>query len=156
MRLEEGRECLTCDYCKNIVFPEKNEDAIRVLDEASELSCPVCATPLGRAILAANPILYCAHCRGSLISATVFATIEESLRAQRGVDAAIPHPPDARELDRRLPCPQCHREMDTHYYAGGGNIVIDDCARCELNWLDGGELRVLVCAPGRAYGAEAG
>ncbi len=33
--------------------------------------------------------------------------------------------------------------MDTHYYEGGGNVVIDDCSRCELNWLDSGELLII-------------
>jgi Zn-finger nucleic acid-binding protein len=37
--------------------------------------------------------------------------------------------------------------MDTHYYAGPGNIVIDDCPSCELNWLDAGELMTIVRAP---------
>jgi Zn-finger nucleic acid-binding protein len=37
--------------------------------------------------------------------------------------------------------------MDTHYYAGGGNVVIDDCSRCELNWLDAGELMAIARAP---------
>ena len=41
--------------------------------------------------------------------------------------------------------------MDTHYYAGPGNIVIDDCASCELNWLDAGELMAIVRAPDHAY-----
>jgi Zn-finger nucleic acid-binding protein len=38
--------------------------------------------------------------------------------------------------------------MDTHYYAGPGNIVIDDCSGCRLNWLDYGELARIIHAPG--------
>jgi Zn-finger nucleic acid-binding protein len=38
--------------------------------------------------------------------------------------------------------------MDTHYYAGPGNIVIDDCSFCHLNWLDYGELQRITRAPG--------
>jgi hypothetical protein len=30
--------------------------------------------------------------------------------------------------------------MDTHPYGGPGNVIIDNCERCELNWLDYGEL----------------
>jgi Zn-finger nucleic acid-binding protein len=37
--------------------------------------------------------------------------------------------------------------MDTHYYADGGNVIIDDCSRCELNWLDAGELTAIIHAP---------
>ena len=39
------------------------------------------------------------------------------------------------------------RRMDTHYYADGGNVIIDDCSRCELNWLDAGELTAIIHAP---------
>jgi Zn-finger nucleic acid-binding protein len=44
--------------------------------------------------------------------------------------------------------------MDTHYYAGGGNVVIDDCSRCELNWLDAGELMSIVRAPGHSLAEQ--
>ena len=38
--------------------------------------------------------------------------------------------------------------MDTHFYGGpAGNVVIDDCAACELNWLDKVELTRIVRAP---------
>ncbi len=150
MRLQDGRECLTCDYCKSEYFPEKNEDGIRVLDDPSELPCPVCAVPLAHAILESHQILCCTRCRGSLIPAPVFVLILQDLRARRGDASTIPHPPGPQELQRRIQCPQCHRAMDTHYYAGPGNIVIDDCAWCELNWLDAGELMAIVRAPDHA------
>jgi len=150
MRLLDGRECLTCDYCKSEYFPEKNEDGIRVLDDRSELSCPVCAVPLAHAILESHQILYCTRCRGSLIPAPVFVLILRDLRARRENATATPHLPDPQELQRRIQCPQCHRAMDTHYYAGPGNVVIDDCEWCELNWLDAGELMTIVRAPDHA------
>jgi len=150
MRLQDGRDCLTCDYCKSVYFPEKNEDGIRVLDETSELACPVCAIPLVRALLAAHQILYCTRCRGSLIAAPVFVMTLRDLRSHQRDEAAIPHPPDPKELERHIRCPQCHRNMDAHYYAGPGNVVIDDCPWCELNWLDAGELMVIVRAPDHA------
>ena len=37
--------------------------------------------------------------------------------------------------------------MDTHFYNGPGNMIIDDCDTCELNWLDHGELMRIVRAP---------
>ena len=150
MRLQDGRECLTCDYCKSLYFPEKNEDGIRVLDDPSELSCPVCAVPLVHAILDTHRILYCTRCRGSLIPAPAFVPLLRDLRARRADTSAVPHPPDPNELRRHIQCPQCRRAMDTHYYAGPGNIVIDDCPSCELNWMDAGELMATVRAPDHA------
>ena len=37
--------------------------------------------------------------------------------------------------------------MDTHLYAGPGNVVIESCDTCLLNWLDRGELMRIVHAP---------
>jgi Zn-finger nucleic acid-binding protein len=49
--------------------------------------------------------------------------------------------------------------METHFYTGGGNVVIDDCERCELNWLDAGELVTIARAPDHSvdeYGPRLG
>ena len=37
--------------------------------------------------------------------------------------------------------------MTSHNYGGPGNVVMDTCERCELNWLDPGELRRIALAP---------
>jgi Zn-finger nucleic acid-binding protein len=127
--------------------PEKSDEGVRVFDQPSELSCPICRVPLRDATLARQRILYCARCRGSLIPMPVFVVLVQVLRAQRGDAAEIAPPPDPHQLDRATLCPQCGKRMDTHYYAGGGNVVIDDCSRCELNWLDAGELMAIAHAP---------
>jgi hypothetical protein len=43
--------------------------------------------------------------------------------------------------DRVLTCPRCRQSMISHFYGGPGNLVIDTCERCQVNWLDPGELR---------------
>ena len=88
--------------------------------------------------------------------APVFVLALQDLRAHRADWAPIPHAPDTKELKRHIPCPQCHRTMDAHYYAGPGNIVMDDYPWCELNWLDGGELMVIVRAPDHACDSGTG
>jgi Zn-finger nucleic acid-binding protein len=40
--------------------------------------------------------------------------------------------------------------METHFYGGGRNVVIDDCESCSLDWLDHGELRRIAAAVGNA------
>jgi Zn-finger nucleic acid-binding protein len=37
--------------------------------------------------------------------------------------------------------------MDAHFYAGPGNVVMDSCEVCDLNWLDHGELSRISRAP---------
>ena len=44
--------------------------------------------------------------------------------------------------------------MITHPYYGPGNVVIDSCEPCELVWLDFGELRQIVDAPGKDRGTK--
>ena len=147
MSLVDGALSATCDYCKATYLPEKNEDGIRVFDLTSSYACPVCQVALLHASMARQRMLYCRQCHGSLISMPAFVVILDTLRTQVGGGVAIAPPPDPHQLDRVLNCPECHRRMDTHYYAGGGNVIIDDCSRCEWNWLDAGELMAIVHAP---------
>jgi Zn-finger nucleic acid-binding protein len=37
--------------------------------------------------------------------------------------------------------------MDTHFYAGPGNVIVDSCDGCSLIWLDRGELTRIAHAP---------
>ena len=61
--------------------------------------------------------------------------------AARTASAPIPAlPADVHELDRRIDCPHCHHPMETHFYAGSGNVVMDTCEPCCLHWLDHDEL----------------
>jgi Zn-finger nucleic acid-binding protein len=150
MRLEPDKDCLTCDYCKNIWFPAKGDDGVSVFPEKSEDSCPVCSTPLMYASIAKVRIEYCERCRGMLIPMGAFIGLVDELRAgQPG--SLIPPPPDPRELRQRLPCPRCHKPMDTHFYSGAGNVIIESCDLCELNWLDHGKLMRIVRAPDHSY-----
>ena len=154
MRLEDGRDTLVCDYCGQISVPEANDDGVRILGEASTLACPVCASPLVQAAMARHRILYCTHCRGTLIGMGEFGALIGDLRAEAHGAEEIPRPPAPRELQRHIRCPQCGTTMDTHFYAGPGNVVIDDCSRCALNWLDAGELRTIAHAPDHSYTHE--
>ena len=153
MRLEPDKECLTCEYCRNIDFPEKNDEGVRVLGVPAGESCPVCRVPLLHAVVARERIRYCARCRGMLVRMDAFVTLIEELRSERA-GVVIPRPPDRRDLDRKIDCPECHRRMDTHLYCGPGNVIIDDCSYCSLNWLDHGELMRIAQAPDRSYGEE--
>jgi Zn-finger nucleic acid-binding protein len=49
--------------------------------------------------------------------------------------------------------------MEHHPYGGGGNVFLDTCESCSVNWLDRGELQRIVAAPDPrvawpAYAAE--
>jgi Zn-finger nucleic acid-binding protein len=146
MRLAVDDDCWRCDYCKSVFFPAKNDDGVSVLGVASDEACPVCAIPLMHAALAKLRILYCTRCRGMLIPMALFMPLVEELRAG-DPGTLIAHPPDVHDLQRKIDCPHCHQRMDTHYYAGPGNVIIDDCSQCFLNWLDHGELMRVVRAP---------
>jgi Zn-finger nucleic acid-binding protein len=156
MRLLEDDECMTCEYCKTLQIPTKNKDGVGLLGEASNLSCPVCAVPLDKAVIDHRRILYCTSCGGSLIPMSTFVSVIDDLRSQQGGAFENPRTPDPQRLRRRILCPQCKQAMDTHYYGGGGNVIIDDCSRCELNWLDSGELTHIVRAPDHSVGRMPG
>ena len=128
-------------------YGQKNEDNVCVTGETSEFACPVCSVPLAEATMDGHKLFYCIRCRGSLIPVPVFVSLLDALRAKQGGAWTISRPADPAELQRQIHCPRCGRPMDTHFYGGPGNVVIDDCAACELNWLDKGELWRIVRAP---------
>jgi len=82
-----------------------------------------------------------------LIEMNRFVTIIDAVRLHeaRALQTALPR---RREPgDRTLACPRCGRPMIDHGYDGPGNVVIDTCERCQVNWLDPGELRRIAMAP---------
>jgi len=147
MRLTENDNSLRCEYCQAVFTPAANEDGVRVLGETSPLECPVCKVPLELAAIVGRRIQYCTHCQGMLVPMDDFLDLIRELHAQRPGAGTVQPPPDRRQLQRHVDCPKCHQQMDTHVYEGPGNIIIDDCSRCFLNWLDKGELMKVVRAP---------
>jgi len=140
LRVVEGKDHLICDACRSIHFPEPNDDGVRVLGEWSNQFCPVCRTPLVHAAHSRQPLLYCESCRGMLLAMDDFLRLVETLRARHKAPPFPPRPVDPADLKRSARCPKCGDRMDTHIYGGPGNIVIDNCAACRLNWLDYQEL----------------
>ena len=146
MRMAGGQESLRCDYCKNIYFSGPDVQGVRYLDELPGLLCPVCAVPLWNATLAGAPLRACKRCRGMLVAMGAFQGLIEQVRAEH---AGTQTPATSDEVDpsRKLECPSCHHTMESHFYYGGGHVVMVDCERCEVNWLDGGALMRIVRAP---------
>jgi Zn-finger nucleic acid-binding protein len=157
MELSPARGYFFCRYCGSFHFPEsKGDDGIRVVSEASDATtCSLCNQPLASAILDdAHPARYCRNCRGVLIARKSFAAVVEHRRAWA---TGTPGPPvllNKTDLDRKAQCPVCKGRMLTHPYYGPGNVVIDSCVSCELVWLDFGELKQIVDAPGRDRGTR--
>jgi len=151
MRLKQDQQCFTCEHCGSIQVPPANEDGIRVFDVPGTSSCPICICALVYASTAGERILFCKTCHGMLISMAVFQEVILDLKGRRENVGYIAPPFESRDLDRRIACPQCSRPMVTHLYGGGGNVVIDNCERCGVNWLDYGELDRIVRAPDQTY-----
>ena len=80
-----------------------------------------------------------------------FATVIDVMRASEKRGARIALPRRQHPGDRLLSCPRCGQPMVSHLYEGGGNVVIDTCERCQVNWLDPGELRRIASAPYSPY-----
>lgn len=145
-----------CRYCGSFHFPETaGDDGVRVLGEGDAKACAVCAKPLASALLdESHPVRYCRNCRGLLLERSAFAAVVQRRRAWATDPPGPPIPLDRAHLERNVFCPVCRGRMETHPYFGPGNVVIDSCARCELVWLDFGELKQIVAAPGRDRGSR--
>lgn len=156
MELFPTRGYFFCRYCSSFHFPETTtSDGVRVLAEAKELACPACRRTLSTALLdEAHPVHYCTNCRGVLLARRAFADVVRVRRAWATGTPARPIPPEPAEFERRIACPMCTRELETHPYYGPGNVVIDSCSECHVIWLDFGELKQIVDAPGRDRGGR--
>jgi hypothetical protein len=75
-----------------------------------------------------------------------FVTLSDAVRA-REPRTGVALPRRQRPGDRVLSCPICGQPMLSHLYAGPGNLVLDTCEQCLVNWLDPGELRRIARAP---------
>lgn len=157
MELFPTRGYFFCRYCSSFHFPETTApDGVRVLaDTPDKLGCPACRKTLATAVLdEKHPVHYCHNCRGVLVSRGTFADIVRLRRAWATGAPAEPVQPAREEFERRVTCPMCRRELATHPYYGPGNVVIDSCDTCDVIWLDFGELRQIVDAPGRDRGGR--
>jgi Zn-finger nucleic acid-binding protein len=154
MELFERRKYYYCTYCGTFHLIEtSDQDGVQVLERPGGAPCPVCAAPLAKALLdTVHAIESCEQCRGVLLPRGAFVDVINIRRAHASGAPTTPTPLDPRELQRRLVCPHCRQRMDVHPYYGPGNIVIDSCSECDLIWLDFGELRQVVDAPGKDRG----
>jgi Zn-finger nucleic acid-binding protein len=148
MRIDSDRGVLVCDHCGGQQEPPALVEHLELLSETSTL-CPTCSTPLSNGRLEGHPLLCCARCFGMLIDMNRFATVIDVVRScehrpLRSVSTRRQNPGD-----RILECPACGQPMAGHLYEGPGNLVIDSCERCLVNWLDPGELRRIAMAPDR-------
>ena len=150
MQINPDRGCFTCPYCASDWVPETNFEGVRVLGP-SDADCPTCRTRLQHAQLLDHGLLYCEQCQGMLVPVQDFVHLTEDLRASRSAPPYSGRPPDPRDLQRVTSCPLCGSAMDTHLYAGPGNIVLDTCESCSVHWLDRGELRRIALAPDHHY-----
>jgi Zn-finger nucleic acid-binding protein len=146
LHLTENADSFSCPYCRSLYTLEQGDAGVRLLGERSSLACPVCSLPLENAALAGHRLLYCRTCQGMLLAMDDFVALIEELHS-RYAGSGVSRLRDRSALERHINCPQCHQPMDTHFYEGSGNIVIDDCSRCALNWLDKGELNRVLHAP---------
>ena len=159
MELVESRRYFRCRHCGSFHFPEAIEsDGIRVVGEHPGASaCPVCSTQLAHALLDEHhPIDFCHRCRGVLLPRATFATVVNKRREWATGPPAEPVPLDRRALHRRLRCPRCGGAFETYPHLGPGAVVIDNCTRCDVIWLDFGEMKQMVDAPGRDRGIRGG
>ena len=158
MELADSRRHLRCGHCGSVRFTDSiDADGVRLLGRTADAPhCPACGVPMNAALLDdRDPVQFCGSCRGVLLPRRSFAATVARRRAWATGPPADPIPIDRGALDRALACPSCRGPLETSPHAGPGNVVLDSCAACDVIWLDYGELRRIVDAPGRDRGRQA-
>lgn len=150
MTLFRDQDYFYCEYCGSFHFPPASNEGVRLLgDNAEGLLCPHCRVPLQNVTLDDRFRGYqCPGCQGFLFNRNTFRDTIDVRRALATTPPEAPRPLNPAELERQIDCPVCARRMSTHPYLGPGTIVIDTCNPCNLIWLDNGELKRVVNAPG--------
>jgi Zn-finger nucleic acid-binding protein len=146
MRIDRDRGLLVCDYCRSQQDAPAALDYVELLSETSSL-CPICSTPLSRSRLDDHPLLCCARCFGMLIDMNRFEAVIDAVRLHEERPGRPVPSRRQQPADRTIDCPSCGQTMLAHLYGGPGNVVVDSCERCHVNWLDGGELHRIAVAP---------
>jgi Zn-finger nucleic acid-binding protein len=154
MILYRERNYYYCEHCKNYHFPRQDQEGLRELGENPEgIQCTHCKISLNLVTFDDFFQGYqCPNCQGLLFNRTIF---REAIDYHRSRTKTPPEPfsqYDPDELDRMMGCPGCQNQMETFQYNGPGNIIIDTCHACDLIWLDYGELKKVLSAPGRDRG----
>jgi Zn-finger nucleic acid-binding protein len=147
MRMDGNLGILVCDHCGSQQQPPAFVEYVDLQRETTSL-CPLCSTPLSTSRLEGHPLLCCARCFGMLIEMDRFVAVIDAVRVHehRALQTVLPR--GQNPTDRVINCPSCGHPMLAHIYAGPGNVVIDTCERCQVNWLGAGELRRIALAPG--------
>jgi Zn-finger nucleic acid-binding protein len=146
-----------CGHCGTTSFPEAiSRDGIRILGPGDpEVRCSLCRLPFVRGMLDDHcQVDYCEKCRGLLLPRRAFAELVSRRRAWAENPSVTPVPANEAEFRRRIDCPKCGNRMTTDRYYGAGNVVMDRCAACDVVWLDYGELKQIVDAPGEDRGSH--
>jgi Zn-finger nucleic acid-binding protein len=145
-----------CAHCGTTSFPETvSRDGIDIVGPGEPvLRCSACSNPLVHALLDECQVEYCETCRGLLVPRRDFAEIVRRRRAWAQSQSVTPEHADAAELRRKINCPKCGGRMATDWYYGPGNVIMDRCVGCDLVWLDYGELKRIVDAPGIDRGSR--
>lgn len=136
---------MACGHCGSIDESGMVAYDLSIL-EASGVACPQCAATLDDARIEGCPVRYCSSCHGVLVEMKHFTTLSDAVRA-REPRHGVALPRRQQPGERMLPCPICGAPMLSHVYGGPGNIVLDTCERCAVNWLDPSELRRIAQAP---------
>ena len=91
--------------------------------------------------------MYCAQCKGHLVSSNKLETIKRVTKNTREQLKEEATSEVSTDLVGTILCPRCRRKMRKEQIRVPAlTLYIDHCAPCSLVWLDGGELALIQLA----------
>ena len=108
---------------------------------APEPPCPACGQVLRTTEISGVGLRVCGQCHGTLIAQVDMIRTLEAMSAEllATVDPDVKLTPTG-NVDSKVSCPGCHREMARDDYCGAGLAHFDRCEACRLLWLGADEL----------------
>lgn len=104
------------------------------------MKCPVCNTTLARTEYEGFIVQQCPDCHGHLLTVRRLDSIKR--KEEKSIEELKTETTKETGNDslHKLRCPKCKQRMQKRFIPDPGAFHVDRCDRCELIWVDGGEL----------------
>jgi len=111
------------------------------METTKTATCPRCRRPLVPGALGGVELAICSGCEGVLVEQRRVIGLMEAMATELMDGIDLDHPLEAMADDGgRCECPRCGEALVSFGYLGTALVFPSRCRRCEVLWVDPGEL----------------
>lgn len=107
------------------------------------MDCPRCHLPLTTGNLASAQVEGCSECGGMLLARDRLPVLLQEIGPPPSAERLSEPPRRVPDAGGGLRCPRCAGPMENDGYMGSPFVMIDRCSRCDVLWIDDGEIEAM-------------